>query len=324
MVPDSSWLTRMPHEPPATGKDLPLVSIVTPSYNKGTFIEETILSVKKQTYPNIEHIVVDGGSTDGTLDILRKYSDSLIWISEPDKGQSDAINKGWKMAKGEILAYLNADDTYRPWAVEVAVTYLLEHPDAGMVYGNCDLIDEHSNITGPYLQPRYDFVELLCGWCMIAQPTAFLRRQVIDEVGYLDTALHMAMDYDLWIKVGFKFEITHIPKVLANFRMCPGTKSVDSGHAFVDDHLAILNKVFSDPELPRKWRRLERRAYSGAHFIHTVHHVSQRQISQALPQAAAAMRLHPQYFLVACWRLVALSVRRSIAKMALNCRRKRG
>ena len=90
---------------------LPLVSVVTPSYNKGRFIEETILSVKNQTYPRIEHIVVDGGSTDGTLDILKKYGDSLIWISEPDKGQSDAINKGWRMSKGDILAYLNADDT---------------------------------------------------------------------------------------------------------------------------------------------------------------------------------------------------------------------
>src|SRR4030042_198392 len=116
-------------------KELPLVSIVTPSLNQGRFIEETILSVKNQTYPRIEYIVIDGGSSDGTLDILNKYSDSLIWISERDKGQSDAINKGWKMSKGEIIAYLNADDTYMPGAVETAVRFLADNMDVGLVYG---------------------------------------------------------------------------------------------------------------------------------------------------------------------------------------------
>src|SRR4030042_1306962 len=117
----------------------PLVPIVPPSLNKGRFIEETILSIKNQTYPRIEHIVIDGGSTDETLDILKKYSNSLIWISEPDKGQSDAINKGWRMAKGDILGWLNADDTYMPWAVETAVRFFAENPDVGMVYGRCNI-----------------------------------------------------------------------------------------------------------------------------------------------------------------------------------------
>jgi glycosyltransferase involved in cell wall biosynthesis len=298
-----------------------LVSIVTPSYNKGTFIEETILSVMNQTYPNIEYIVTDGCSTDGTLDILRRYEDRLKWISEPDKGQSDAINKGWGMAKGEILAYLNADDTYMPWAIEEAVKYLAGHPSAGMVYGDCNIINGDSQLVGPCVEPRFDFVELLCGWCIIPQPAAFIRRQVIDEVGYLDTSLHMGMDYDLWIRIGFKFEMAHIPKVLANFRMCPGTKSVDSGHRSIDDHLLIINRLFSDPELPQEWRRLERRVYSGAHFIHAVNHASRHQIREALLQAAAAVRLHPWYFLVACWRILALWTRRNVAQTIIRCRR---
>jgi glycosyltransferase involved in cell wall biosynthesis len=301
----------------------PLVSVVTPSYNKGTFIEETILSVKNQTYPNIEHIVVDGGSTDGTADILRKYSDSIVWISEPDKGQSDAINKGWRMAKGEILAYLNADDTYMPWAVEVAVNYLAEHPGAGMVHGNCNIINEYGEVVGPYVQPRFDFVELLCGWCMIAQPAAFLRRQVIDDVGYLDVNLHMAMDYDLWIRIGSEFEIRYIPRLLANFRMCPGTKSVDSGHAFASDHLYILDRLFSDPELPKEFKRLERRAYAGAHFMHGIHHASRRELREALRNGAAAVRLHPLHVLGATRQVIALSIRRKFAKALLMCRRAR-
>src|SRR4030042_2589290 len=135
--------------------ELPLVSIVTPSYNKARFIEETILSVKNQTYPRIEHIIIDGGSTDGTLDIIRKYSDSLTWISEPDKGQSDAINKGWKMSKGEILAYLNADDTYMPRAVETAVKFLADNMDVGLVYGECNIINEHGKVIGKYVADEF-------------------------------------------------------------------------------------------------------------------------------------------------------------------------
>ncbi len=120
--------------------ELPLVSIVTPSLNQGRFIQETILSVKDQTYPNIEHIIVDGGSTDGTLDIIKKYEGTykMRWVSEPDSGQSDAINKGWRMAKGEILAYLNSDDTYMPWAVETAVELFSEHPDVAIIVGAGD------------------------------------------------------------------------------------------------------------------------------------------------------------------------------------------
>ena len=152
----------------------PLVSIVTPSYNKGSFVEETILSIKNQTYPHIEHIVMDGGSTDGTLDIMRKYSDSITWISEPDKGQSDAINKGWRMAKGEILAYLNADDTYMPWAVETAMKFLEQNPDLDMVYGDCNIINEQGTVIDRYPSTEFDLIKLASSQNMIPQPTVFL------------------------------------------------------------------------------------------------------------------------------------------------------
>ena len=122
--------------------DHPLVSIITPSFNKGPYIEETLQSVRNQTYPHIEHIVIDGGSTDETLPILEKYSGDIVWISEPDKGQSDAINKGWRRSHGEIIVYLNADDTYLPDAVEIAVNYFLQHPETGMIYGDGILSDE--------------------------------------------------------------------------------------------------------------------------------------------------------------------------------------
>jgi len=271
---------------------LPLVSIVTPSYNKGPFIEETILSIKNQTYPHIEHIVIDGGSTDGTLDILRKYEDSLTWISEPDKGQSDAINKGWRIAKGEILAYLNADDTYMPSAVETAVKFLGEHPDVAMVYGQCNLIDERGVVIGR-CGADSDLRKLLRGPCMIPQQTVFFRRRVIDDVGNLDANLHMAMDYDLWIRICLKFRIKYIPRVLANFRLCPGTKSVDSGHDFGHDLIYVFDRLFSDPQLPKEIRALKRRAYSHAYMVFFLHCQREHRLKQAFRHLIKALTLYP-------------------------------
>ena len=142
-------------------QELHLVSIVTPSLNQGRFIEETILSIKNQSYPNIEHIIVDGGSTDNTLDIIKKYDGTynMRWLSEPDEGQSDAINKGWKMSKGEIIAYLNSDDTYMPRAVETAVKFLTEHPDISMVYGGFNYIDEHGEVIRQSTAGEYHSVK---------------------------------------------------------------------------------------------------------------------------------------------------------------------
>jgi glycosyltransferase involved in cell wall biosynthesis len=275
-------------------KQLPLVSIVTPSYNKATFIEETILSVRKQTYSNIEHIVVDGGSKDGTIDILRKHRDILTWVSEPDKGQSDAINKGWKMAKGEILGWLNADDTYQPWAVETAVKFLIAHQDVSMVYGQCNIINEYGKVIGQHPATEFNLSDMVCGRDMVPQATVFLRARVLDAIGYLDTNLHMAMDVDLWIRIGLKFKIEYIPELLANFRVSSGTKTVDEAHKFAPDHFYILNKLLSDPALPEEIRRLKRRANSGIHLLAAAY--SRGSPRSALGHCLSAILWHPPTF----------------------------
>jgi glycosyltransferase involved in cell wall biosynthesis len=275
-------------------KEIPLVSIVTPSLNQGRFIEETILSVKNQTYPRIEHIVIDGGSTDDTLDILKKYSDSLIWISEPDKGQSDAINKGWIMAKGEIIAYLNSDDTYMPWAVETAVKFLIDNPDVGMVYGDCNIVDEHSRVIGQYPATEFNLSELICSKNMIPQPTVFFRRQVLETVGYADVNLHMAMDFDLWVRIGLKYNVQYIPGQFANFRAYPGTKSMEGLYKFVQDHLYTLGKLFSSHELPEGIASLKRRAYSSVHLMSGVHYHSLRRMKQARKYFIKAVVIYPK------------------------------
>src|ERR1051325_2361432 len=134
-----------------------LISIVTPSYHQARYIEETIQSVLSQDYPQIEYIIVDGGSTDGSVNIIKKYEDQLAWwTSEKDEGQTDAINKGFARAKGDILAWINSDDTYEPGAVTAAAQYLHEHPDVGMVYGDCNYIDRSGNIIGKFNASQTD------------------------------------------------------------------------------------------------------------------------------------------------------------------------
>lgn len=273
-----------------------LVSVVTPSYNTGEFIEETILSVKNQTYPHIEHIIMDGGSTDGTLDTIKKYEGSynMSWVSEPDEGQSDAVNKGWKRAKGEILGWLNSDDTYLPHAVETAVKFLNDHPETSMVYGECNIINESSQVTGRCQARLFDLRGMLCRGNMVPQPAAFLRREVLDEVGYLDTNLHFSMDFDLWLRIALKFKVAYIPQYLANFRRCPGTKSEDEGYKFARDQLQILDRLFSNPQLPAELKALERQAYSCVHFkIGTGYH-SLRQMKSARKHLLEAIKLNPK------------------------------
>mgnify|MGYP001282592588 CR=1 FL=1 len=229
----------------------PLVSIVTPSFNKGPYIEETILSIRNQTYKNIEHIVIDGGSTDDTLDILKKYDGLISWISEPDHGQSDAINKGWKRAQGDIIAYLNADDTYTYDAVAIAVTYLTEHPDVGMVYGDGILTDVSGNILQDDPAGEFNLMELIYCRDNILQPTVFFRRAVYERIGGVDESLHLAMDLDYWIRVGLLFKVAYIPRPLAIAKSYEDAKSVALMHKYVNDYERILKKVFADPHLPK-------------------------------------------------------------------------
>jgi glycosyltransferase involved in cell wall biosynthesis len=223
--------------------DLPLVSIITPSLNQGRFIRETIESVLSQDYPRLEYIVVDAGSTDNTLDILRSYGDRLIWSSAPDLGQANAVNTGFRLAKGEMLGWLNSDDTYHPGAVKAAVEYLATHADTAVVYGNAYYIDEKNAVIGTY--PTEDFsLERMAEACLICQPTAFIRRAALDAVGLLDPTLRYCMDYDLWIRLGRRFRIDRFHRVIANSRRYPETKSFASRDELFKEIYAVAERSF--------------------------------------------------------------------------------
>lgn len=197
--------------------DVPLVTVVTPSLNQGRFIRETIESVLTQGYDRLEYLVMDGGSTDDTVKILKSYGDRLSWVSEPDGGQTHAINKGWRRAKGTIVAYINSDDTYAPGAVATAVAALRAHPDAGAVYGEGYRIDEAGRVIGRYPTEPFDMARL-AQTCFICQPTVFIRRDVLQRLDYLDESRRYCMDYDLWIRLAQVSRFVHVPDYLASSR----------------------------------------------------------------------------------------------------------
>lgn len=231
-------------------REYPLVSIVTPSYNQGRYIEATIQSVLNQDYPNLEYIVVDGGSMDGTVDILKKYEGRLIWISEKDRGQADAINKGFRMAKGEILGWLNSDDTYLPGAIHKVVQYFQAHPDVGMVYGEGYHVDGRGNIIERYYTEPFDY-QRLGEICFICQPTAFFRAEVFRRVGPLDISLRYCLDYEYWMRVAKRFQIGYLNEYLANSRLHMDTKTLSKR---VEVHEEILQTVKNHyGQVPARW-----------------------------------------------------------------------
>ena len=205
----------------------PLVSIITPSFNQASFIEETIRSVLDQEYSDLEYIIVDGGSTDGSVEIIQRYADRLSWwVSEPDQGQTDALNKGFAHARGEILAWLNSDDTYLPGAIQGAVDFLQDHPDVGMVYGDANLIDEQSNVIGKFPARQTDYNKLRRGFVHIPQQAAFFRASLWQKVGPLDPSFYFAMDYDLWVRLARLAQLVHHPSLWASFSLHGSGKSV--------------------------------------------------------------------------------------------------
>jgi glycosyltransferase involved in cell wall biosynthesis len=204
-----------------------LVSIITPSFNQARYLEETIRSVLDQDHPQLEYIIVDGGSTDGSLEIIKKYADRLAWwVSEKDQGQTDAINKGFARAKGEVLAWLNSDDTYNPGAISAALAFLQAHPQAGLVYGDTNFIDENGKILGAFPAAQTDYKRLRRGYVHIPQQAAFFRADIWKQVGPLDPSFYFAMDYDLWVRIASHSPIFYTPQVWANFRLHSEGKTV--------------------------------------------------------------------------------------------------
>ena len=208
----------------------PLVSIVTPSFNQAKFIRQTITSVLSQDYPSIEYIIIDGGSTDGSIEIIREFEDQLTyWESITDEGQTDAINKGFAKAQGKYLAWLNSDDIYQPGAITGAVDYLEKHPDFGMVYGDCTFIDAEGQVIGNFPAAQTDYDRLRRGYVHIPQQSAFFRSALWQKVGPLDPSFYFAMDYDLWVRLAKEAPLKYLPGHLwSSFRLHGDAKTISA------------------------------------------------------------------------------------------------
>jgi glycosyltransferase involved in cell wall biosynthesis len=238
-----------------TSSHLPKVSIIMPSFNQGQFLESSIHSVLEQDYPNIEYIIVDGGSKDNSLEIIKKYKDHLAWwASEKDKGHADALNKGFSHATGEILAWLNSDDIYFPNAVSEAVSILTNHPDVGMVYGDADLIDDSGVTVGKFASKQTSYRQMLRGSVHIPQATTFIRADVWRQVGPLDLSLFFSFDYDLWVKIAKVSKVLYVPKRWAKFRIHGAGKTIVNDDRCYPDMLRVLERETGSSWL--SWLRL--------------------------------------------------------------------
>lgn len=237
----------------ATDNNGPLVSILTPAYQAAKYLKETLDSVRAQKYPNIEHIVVDGGSTDGTVDILRRYP-HLRWISEPDQGQSDALNKAFALSQGEIIGWLNADDLYEPGAVAPVAAYFAAHPAAMVVYGNCTVFDPDGSVA-EYWRGPYDHTKLLEPWRGFHgafQPAIFYRRELIERIGGWAIDLHYVMDYDILLRASETCDFDYLDVDVARFRRHPEQKGALAWHKFVREVPVSIGRFWSGKGI---WRR---------------------------------------------------------------------
>jgi len=268
----------------------PLVSIVTPSYNHGPYIEATIQSVINQDYPHLEYIVIDGGSQDNTVELLKRYADRLCWISEPDHGQADAINKGFRRARGEILAWLNSDDTYLPGAVRQVVEYFQKHPEVGMVYGAGQHIDVEGHVIAPYATELFDY-QRLSERCFICQPTVFFRADVFREVGPLDTTLRYCLDYEYWMRVAKRFRIDCLDATVATSRLHMETKTLSQRIAAHAESLRVVQHHYG--RVPALWLYAYAAAYLTEKLLPNLHGIYRD--GWAAPQVRVFVRDRRRY-----------------------------
>lgn len=247
----------------------PLVSVIIPSLNRGRYIAETIDSILGQDYPNVECIVIDGVSGDNTVEILHKYDGRIGWVQKPDKGHADAINKGWLMAKGEILTWLNADDCYAaPGAVSKAVKYFQNDHDVDVIYGDYAVISEKGEVISGILKPRGWSLESAVKYCFctITQPASFMRRPILEKVNWLDAELGNNIDIDLWLRIGLVGKIKYVPDFFAYKRDCTGkTEDRNMSVATVN----VMEKFFQNKNIPAyfKTKKFKNRAMSNAYLV---------------------------------------------------------
>ena len=273
--------------------ELPLVTIVTPSYNQGRFLEATIQSVLAQDYPNIEYLVVDGASTDNSAEVIRRHADRITWwVSEKDKGQSDAINKGLRRGRGEIVGWLNSDDMYEPGAVSAAVAAFRSRPEAGLVYADARAIDAEGRQFNLMHAGQYKLVDLL-SYKIVCQPASFMRRSVLEQVNYLNPDYHLLMDHLLWIQMALKAPLVYVPQVWASARYHDQAKNRTRGAAYGREAKVLIEDLQARPEFAGTIAANSKRIWAGVNRFDAFYLTDAGEHAAALRAYARAFQLHP-------------------------------
>lgn len=225
---------------------LPKISVITPSYNQGQFLEETILSIINQNYPKLEYIIIDGASTDESIDIIKKYNDRITyWVSEKDNGQSEAINKGFKKATGDIVCWINSDDILLKDSLLKVGNYFQSHADIDFINGHTMRIDKHSNIIFTHFIPIQKPWLAEYGVTYCSQQSMFWKRSIFDDIGYLDESFHATMDLEFLLRIfKHKYNIGRIDDILGAIRIHENTKTSQNGKIWSNDYesLSMLYK----------------------------------------------------------------------------------
>jgi len=275
----------------------PLVSIITPSYNQAKFLEGTIRSVLGQEGVQIEYLVVDGGSTDGSLDIIRRYAQQLTWwVSEPDNGQAEAINKGLQHASGNYVAWLNSDDIYLPGAVGSAVDILEANPELGMVFGDAITIDPQGRPLNRLSFGNWGLDELL-GFRIICQPAVFMRRALLEKIGYLDPTYHYLLDHQLWIRIARTAPVRHVADLWAAARQHPQAKNVAQAPGFGEEALRLRVWMETQPDLAVHISRRRRAVDAGVHRLNARYLLDGDLPGPALKEYGRALLAQPGFAL---------------------------
>jgi glycosyltransferase involved in cell wall biosynthesis len=279
-------------------QELPTVTVITPAYNQGIFLRETIESVLAQDYPNIEFFVLNDGSTDNTEDILKEYNGRIRWETHTNMGQTATINKGWKLTKGSIITWLNSDDTFLPGGVRTGVEYLLKHPETGIVFGDTLLTEADGTPIAPSPpQPPFNYMRFFVN-CnnTVSQPSTFIRREVIEKVGELDPRFYYFMDWDLWLRAGLYFKIDHITDVLSTYRLHAESKTVAQALRAAPELEYMYNKFFSRTDLPQHVLDKKKEAMMSMYYMSAGYYLKGGDSQTAVKMAKLGHRSNPAGF----------------------------